>query len=431
MKAGEAQRWLAAIVESSDDAIIGKRLDGTIVSWNRGATRIFGYTAKEMIGESVLKLFPPELLDEEKGIVAQLVRGERVDHFETTRVRKDGSRVEMSLSVSPILDGSGAIVGAAKIGRDVTEAKRMREALRNANRRLEDQANELEQQATELQAQAAELEELAAELEHRLDDSMLLSRKLTAANEDLQQAVGEAKRAKEDAESANRVKSEFLATISHELRTPLNAISGYADLMDAGVHGNLPIEYRDYLDRIRKSNTHLLELISGLLDFSKLEAGKLPLKVAPVSVSDIVGRLSPMVASQALAKNQQLHIERPADDLRVQADPERAVQVLLNLVSNAIKFTPNDGRIEVTTERRGQVVIVRVRDNGPGIPDGDSDRVFDPFVQLDKSLTRNHQGAGLGLAISRDLARAMGGDVALETSGGRGATFALTLRSAD
>ena len=424
MKAVEAQRWLAAIVDSSDDAIIGKRLDGTIVSWNKSATRIFGYDAKEMIGEPVLKLFPPDLVDEEKRIVAQLVRGERVDHFETTRIRQNGSRVEISLSVSPILDGSGAIVGAAKICRDITEATRMRDALQILNRQLEDQATELEEQAVEL-------EEQAAELEHQLDESVSLSGKLSKANEDLLKAAANAKRSQEEAEAANRVKSEFLATMSHELRTPLNAISGYADLMDAGVHGNIPIEYRDYLDRIRKSNAHLLELISGLLDFSKLEAGKLALRLSPVSIHDLFARLEPLVASQALAKHQQLHIARPSDDLRVQADAERTVQVLLNLVSNAIKFTPNDGRIEVTAEPRGQSVVVRVRDTGPGIPDGDSDRVFDPFVQLDKSLTRSHEGAGLGLAISRDLARAMGGDVVLERSNGSGATFALNLQRAD
>ena len=313
---------------------------------------------------------------------------------------------------------------AAKICRDITEARRMRDALQILNRQLEDQATELEEQATEL-------EEQAAELEHQLDESVSLSGKLSKANEDLLKTAANAKRSQEEAEAANRVKSEFLATMSHELRTPLNAISGYADLMDAGVHGNIPIEYRDYLDRIRKSNAHLLELISGLLDFSKLEAGKLALRLSPVSIHDLFARLEPLVASQALAKHQQLHIARPSDDLRVQADAERTVQVLLNLVSNAIKFTPNDGRIDVTAEPRGQSVVMRVRDTGPGIPDGDADRVFDPFVQLDKSLTRSHEGAGLGLAISRDLARAMGGDVVLERSNGPGATFALNLQRAD
>jgi PAS domain S-box-containing protein len=425
VKSGEAQRWLAAIVESSDDAIIGKRLDGTIVSWNSGATRMLGYSAEEMIGQSVLKLFPPELMDEEPAIVAQLVRGERVNHFETARLRKDGTRVEISLSVSPILDAGGAIVGAAKLARDITEAKRAREAMRLLNRQLEDQATELEEQA-------GELEEQASELEHQLEESTTLAAKLEESNAKLQNAVAEARRATEEAQTASRVKSEFLATMSHELRTPLNAISGYADLMDAGIHGQLPPEYRDYLERIRKSQRHLLDLISGLLDFSKLEAGKLEVSVSPVSVSDLFARLEPLVEPQARAKNQALRLERPEDGVRVQADPDRAVQILLNLVANAIKFTPVEGRITVTsTPNRASAVVVRVRDTGPGIGSGDAERIFAPFVQGDKSLTRDHQGAGLGLAISRDLARAMGGDVVLEQGDGHGATFALTLKRAE
>jgi PAS domain S-box-containing protein len=425
VKAVEAQRWLAAIVESSDDAIIGKRLDGTIVSWNAGASRIFGYTADEIIGHSVLELFPPELRSEEARIVAQLVRGERVDHFETTRLRKDGSRVEISLSVSPIRDAGGTIVGAAKIGRDITEAKKMLEAVLRLN-------EELEQQATELAAQAAELEEQAAELEHRVDESMRLSAQLKTTNESLRKAAATAERAQQEAEAANRVKSEFLATMSHELRTPLNAISGYADLMDAGIHGDLPMQYRDYLDRIRKSQRHLLDLISGLLDFSKLEAGRLEMKVMPVQVADIFSRVEALASPQALGKKQTLRIKKPGDGIRVQADAERAVQILLNLVANAIKFTPANGSITVSVESDDTPsVVIRVHDTGPGVALGDADRIFEPFIQLNKSLTRDHGGAGLGLAISRDLARAMGGDVNLEYDDGPGATFALTLTRAE
>jgi PAS domain S-box-containing protein len=421
----EAQRWLAAIVESSDDAIIGKRLDGTIVSWNAGATRIFGYTPEEMIGQSVLKLIPPEIRDEEARIVALLVRGQRVDHFETTRVHKNGSRVDISLSVSPILDTGGAIVGAAKIARDISEAKRMREALLQLN-------EELERQAIELAAQAAELEEQAAELEHRVDESTTLTAQLKNTNEELRKAVAKAERAREEAEAANRVKSEFLATMSHELRTPLNAISGYTDLMDAGIHGDLPKQYRDYLDRIRKSQQHLLDLITGLLDFSKLEAGRLEIKVRPVPVADIFSRVEALASPQAHAKQQTLRMERPKDGIRVQADAERAVQILVNLVANAIKFTPSEGSITVSAETYdASSVVMRVRDTGPGVALADGDRIFEPFVQLDKSLTRGHEGAGLGLAISRDLARAMGGDVRLEYADGRGATFALTLKRAE
>jgi PAS domain S-box-containing protein len=410
VKSGEAQRWLAAIVESSDDAIIGKKLDGTIVSWNAAATRMFGFTPKEIIGESILKLFPPELKHEETTLISRLVRGERVEHYETTRVRRDGSRVDVSLSLSPILDSGGAIVGASTIVREVTEAKQLRASLRILNESLEHHAVELERRLKEAAAMAQELQE---------------------SNEQLNRAVARARQSQREAEAANRFKNEFLATMSHELRTPLNAIGGYADLMDADVLGQLPLEYRDYLNRIRKSQEHLLDLISGLLDFSKLEAGRLQLDLAPVSVGDLFTRLEPMVLPQAQTKQQELRFERPADDLRVQADGDRALQILLNLVSNAIKFTRESGSISVAASAdSNSSVVIRVQDTGAGIEPVDIERIFEPFVQIDKSLTREHPGSGLGLAISRELARAMGGDITVESTPGRGSTFALTLQRA-
>jgi two-component system sensor histidine kinase/response regulator len=406
VKPGDAQRWLAAIVESSDDAIIGKRLDGTIVSWNDAATRIYGYTAAEMIGASVLTLFPPELVDEERTIVAKLVRGERVDHFETKRRRKDGKIIDVALSVAPILDGGGAIIGASKVARDITREKQMREVLNNLN---------------------AELEAQAVELEERLQESTRLSMALGESNAQLNDAVAAARVAQRQAEEASRAKSDFLATMSHELRTPLNAIGGYADLMLGGVGGDLSMTYREYVERIRKSQQHLLDMISGLMDFAKLEAGKLEVTVASVSLVDVLGRLEPLLGPQARAKNQSLRIELADPGIVVLADAERALQVVLNLVANAIKFTPASGTISVASRVEGDAVVIRVSDSGPGIAAEDRDRVFEPFVQLDRSLSRQHDGAGLGLAISRDLARAMRGDVLLEEDDRPGATFVLRL----
>ena len=410
VKPADAQRWLAAIVDSSDDAIVGKKLDGTIVSWNAGATRIFGYTAEEMIGQSILKLLPEELKDEERAIIAQLVRGERVDHFETTRVRKDGTRIEVSLSVSPIRDSGGAIVGAAKIARDITEAKRLRRELDMTNEQLEEQAGELE---------------------HQLEQSSTLAAELEETNEKLEQALSTAKAAQETAETASRAKSEFLATMSHELRTPLNAISGYADLMHAGVGGALPADYHNYVDKIQKSQRHLLQLISGLLDYSKIEAGKLALRTTPTSVAALLALVEPMVMPQARAKEQHLRFAHPEASLLANCDEDRALQILLNLVSNAIKFTSRSGYISVDTQASSNSTIaIRVRDNGPGIAPEDIERIFEPFVQVGRSLTRGHEGVGLGLAISRDLARAMGGDVILEDTSPSGSSFVLTLQSA-
>jgi PAS domain S-box-containing protein len=406
----DAEVWLAAIVSSSDDAIVGKQLDGTVVSWNEGAQRIFGWTAKEMIGASILKLFPPERQHEEKFIIGQLLKGERVEHFETTRVRKDGTPIEISVSVSPIRDATGTIVGAAKIARDITEATRLRESLRILNEELEEQANALEQQLEESQAMGAELEE---------------------ANSQLNDAISAARRAQADAEEANRVKSQFLRTMSHELRTPLNAIRGYADLMIAGVHGALPMQYREFVDRILRSQQHLLDLIDGVLDFSRLEAGRLKIEMGEVGVAALLERLEPLVAPLAGERKQHLEIERPAHPLVVRADGDRALQILLNLVSNAIKFTPNGGAIVVSSaDLSDGRVALRVKDSGCGIAKVHQQRIFEPFVQVDHALTRTVQGSGLGLAICRELARAMDGDVTVESEAGEGALFTVTLHRA-
>jgi PAS domain S-box-containing protein len=385
--------WLAAIVGSSEDAIVGKRLDSTVVSWNKGAERIFGFTAEEMIGASILKIFPPDRVHEEERIVAAISRGERIEHFESQRIRKDGRRIEVSISVSPILDPAGNVVGAAKIARDITDARRMEQTLRLLNTQLESQAESLRE-----------------------------------ANQRLLAALSAAKVARDEAERANRVKSEFLASMSHELRTPLNAISGYADLMNAGIAGELPRLYREYVDKIQRSQRHLQQMITGVLDFSKLEAGTLPLELEETRVADVLARVEPLVEAQAALKRQVLHIALPQRSLTVIADPDRALQIVLNLLTNAIRFTPPDGAISVDAAMHGaDAVAIRVCDNGPGIADADAERVFEPFVQLDHSLSRRPDGAGLGLAISRDLARAMGGDLTLQSAPGRGATFVLTL----
>ncbi len=397
MNDSDAKTWLAAIVDSSDDAIIGKRLDGTIVSWNAGAERIFGYTAGEMIGQSVLKLFPPERLAEEKVIIARLVRGERVEHFETVRVHKNGSRIDISLSTSPIRDADGGVVGAAKIARDITESKRARQALALLNDRLAAQTEELE-----------------------------------SANEHLNAVADLARESQLEAERANRVKSEFLAAMSHELRTPLNAISGYADLMKAEVAGDLPADYHAYIEKIQRSQRHLQDLIGRVLDFSKLEAGKLTVSVAPTPVEHLLSSVEPMIAPQAHARQLSLHVLSPSPGLAVLADSDRTCQILLNLLSNAVKFTQPGGSIVVETVPGADTdVEIRVRDTGPGIPPRDLERVFEPFVQLDTTLTRGHEGTGLGLAISRDLARAMKGDLFAESVVGEGSTFVLRLPRAD
>ena len=233
--------------------------------------------------------------------------------------------------------------------------------------------------------------------------------------------------ARREADAANRAKSEFLAVMSHELRTPLNAIAGYAELMRMGVPEPAPPAHREYIARIQHAQRHLLALINSVLSFAKIEAGHVELAVETIPVVGLLAAVEPLVAPQIEAKGHALHVAEVPPDVAVEADPDRAAQILVNLLANAIKFTPRGGRIGIETDVRPRDVAIRVRDSGIGIPPEKLSTIFDPFVQIDKRLTRTTEGVGLGLAISRDLALAMGGDISVESARGAGSVFTLTL----
>ncbi|MEO8623707.1 MAG: PAS domain S-box protein, partial [bacterium] len=320
-----AAAWLSAIVESSDDAIIGKTLDGIIRSWNSGATRLFGYSAEEAIGQSILMLLPEALRDEESVIIARLTRGERVDHFETTRVTKDGRYVDVSLSVSPIRGTDGTIVGAAKIARDTTETKRLQ--------RVEHEQSLL-------------LQQQAAELEQQIEEGQSLQEELETANDELARTVAEAYEAQRAAEDANRSKSQFLAVMSHELRTPLNAIAGYVDLLTLGLHGSITEAQRADLDRIKRNQEMLLRLIDDVLDFAKLESGRQDYHLTDVRVDTLLNSLESFVSPRLRKKGIDYVFEACGDSACVYADRDKTEQIMVNLLSNAVKFT-DGGRITV------------------------------------------------------------------------------------
>jgi len=240
----------------------------------------------------------------------------------------------------------------------------------------------------------------------------------------------EAQAARAEAETANQAKGAFLASMSHELRTPLNAISGYVDLMEMGIRGPVTEAQMQDLARIRRSTRHLLGLINDVLSFARLDAGSLTYDIAEVPLAPLLADAETMVAPQGAARGLRLRIDACAPGVRVRADADKVRQILLNLVGNAVKFTPAGGEVEVTCDAGANAVRVHVRDTGPGIPPDKLGAVFEPFVQLDRRFSSPGEGVGLGLAISRELARAMGGELTVRSEVGAGSVFTLSLPAA-
>jgi PAS domain S-box-containing protein len=365
-----ATRRLAAIVESSDDAIISKTLEGIITSWNPAAVRMYGYTEREAVGQSVFLIVPPDRRDEENEVLRRLRLGETVDHFETVRRRKDGRFLDVSLTVSPIRDATGRIVGASKIARDITEHKR---------------------------AQA--------------ERTAVLEREQAARRE---------------AEAANRAKDEFLAVLSHELRTPLNAVYGWAQLLRSE---SMSGEQRARaLETIARNASAQIQLIDDLLDVSRVTSGKMSLNIRPVELLPVVEAALDSVRPAAAAKDIRLHSVLDARAGPIAGDPDRLQQVVWNLLMNAVKFTPKGGQVQVHLQRVNTHVEIVVSDTGEGIPPAVLPFVFDRFRQGDSSSTRAHSGLGLGLALVKHLVELHGGSVAARSPGsGQGATFIVTL----
>jgi len=619
-----ARRRLAAIVESSNDAIISKDLDGIINSWNQGAQRVFGYTAEEMIGQPVTMLIPQDRTDEESTILKRLRAGQRIEHFETVRMRKDGSLINVSLTISPVKDEQGRIVGASKIARDISASKLAEEQLsralkfdeavmlgmgeglftvdaeglvtfmnpaaqklfgwtleelrgkkmheethylhpdgtpfppeecpgllmltkgktlsdyedvfirkdgtyfpvifsssplregekitglvvvfrdvserKKAEQSLADRARLLDlsndaiivrdindrimywnRGAEETYGWTAEeaLGQMAHELrrtEHPEPLSKILEQfyrdnrwtgeiahvrrdgmSITTAsrwalqrddlgrpayiletnNDITDRKLAEVEReeilrreheARQSAEQANKLKDEFLATLSHELRNPLNVILGYSEVLLRNDEVQQSAFLKRAVEILRRNAEAQSQLVSDLLDLSRLHTGKLSLNREAVSLTTIVHNAVETVRTEAAAKNLQISVNAQDEVLFVNADPLRLGQVIWNLLNNAVKFTPTGGRVVVDLSRDEDEALVIVKDTGEGIDPKFAPYLFEMFRQADATSSRRHSGMGIGLALVQQLVALHNGSVAMESAGlGRGAKFTIRL----
>jgi PAS domain S-box-containing protein len=369
-KAEAAESFLSAIVESAEDAIFGKTLDGIVVSWNPAAEGLYGYTAAEIIGKPVTLLIPPDHPDEELQILQRIKRGERIEHFETKRIRKDGKIIEVAQTLSPVRDSLGRVIGVSNITRDIGQQKRS---------------------------------------EHRERD-----------------ALRQAQEARRQAEDASRAKDEFLATVSHELRTPMTAILGWSRML---IGGQLPPERQqkaiETIDRNARSQAQLIE---DLLDISRIVSGRLRIEFKPVDVANVIAAAVEAVQPAAEAKNIRIQTILNSAAGPILGDAERLQQVIWNLLSNAIKFTPKGGHVQIELHRIESQIELRVTDNGTGINPDFLPHLFERFSQADSSITRSRGGLGMGLAIVKSLTELHGGVVSATSLGeGKGATFTVKL----
>ena len=295
----------------------------------------------------------------------------------------------------------------------------------------------LQQRARSLEAEVEHRRELEQRLREALGSLRRTEQLLRASLGEQERllageraARAEAEQARLAAEGANRAKSDFLAVMSHEFRTPLNAITGYSDLLELDVHGTLSDGQREFVQRIKRSSRHLLGLVSDVLNYARVEAGKADYAITDVAMDDALRAAEALVLPQMQARRITFRYDGCDGSVVARADPERLRQILLNLLSNATKFTDRAGEVRVKCVTDEAKVVVHVQDTGIGIAPEKLEAIFEPFVQIDAGLTREHEGAGLGLAISRDLARGMGGDLTASSEVGKGSTFTLTLSAA-
>ena len=343
--------YLASIVDSTDDAVIGTTLDGTIISWNRGAQRIYGYTQDEVVGQPISILIPPDRPDELPGILARLARGERIEHYRTRRARKDGEIIDVSVTISPVRTESGEIIGASAIARDVTA----------------------EQQAMK---------------------------------------------------DAIRLREEFISVAAHELRTPLTTVYARLQLVErrlARKDGDPAVLQRD-VGLVRQAADRLRTLIDRLLDVSRLRSGRLLLVRETTDVATIVESVASMLGETS---GRQISVRAPEspETYEMAVDEVRLEEVIVNLIDNAVKYSPPGTPIDVELTSTPDAMRIAVRDQGPGIQPEERSRIFEPFHRTSNAAP----GVGLGLHIAREIVELHGGTLTVDSPADGGSRFVVSL----
>ncbi|MEZ4449862.1 MAG: PAS domain S-box protein [Nannocystaceae bacterium] len=394
----DQEAYFHSVIQTVNDGILVNDPDGVIEYANDRLARLLGTTASEMIGRRIFDYMDPESASQARENL-QRRRGGAEDEFDFRFRRRDGTEFWSWVCAKPLYDGSGAHRGSLVAITDITRRKQAEDAFRQAH------------------------EELELRVIERTEE-------LSLANEQLKVEVLERRRAEEAAIQANRIKSAFLASMSHELRTPLNAIIGYAELITDAVHDDGNDAYTDDLQRILSAATHLLSLINDVLDLSKIEAAKMEIHMERFVLGELVREVSATSMPLALKNDNRLTIHCDAEEREIISDRTKVKQILLNLISNACKFT-RKGTVEV----RGTCSILddvdwltfTITDTGIGIPSEKLAAIFQAFTQADERVSVNYGGTGLGLTISRRLAQMLGGDVGVRSIVGHGSTFTLSL----
>lgn len=401
---------MSSLLELSPQVVWAANAAGLVTDTNAYWYDYTGLTRDHSLGDKWVTFVHPDDVESASNTWRHALETRTDMEMELRLRRADGSYRWFLSRGRPVVGDSGEVIRWIGIAIDIEERK-------VAERKILSREKALAESNAQLEAHAMQLQETAAEME--------------AQTEELQQTTDELMKRTDEAQAANLAKSEFLASMSHELRTPLNAIGGYAELLELGIRGPVNAAQVEDLVRIKRSQRHLLGLINDVLNFAKIDAGRVEYRISDFGVEEAVGDTEAMIRPQMDAKNLAYRFDECASAGHVRADRDKFQQIVLNLLSNAVKFTEQGGSITVRCDVDGEWSKLRITDTGAGIPEDKVAAIFDPFIQLRERFDPANSGVGLGLAISRDLARAMGGDLTVESVVGRGSTFTLALPSTD